>query len=89
MATFLLLEAISQRQGARGRSEGSQRLAIATMISLGIGLHLAALVAGVVATLSGLDWLVRAAGILVAATGICLAHTLRETGLRRSRYDAK
>ncbi len=59
------------------------------LASLGMGLHAGALVAGVAATVSGLDWLVRAAGVLVAATGICLAHTLRETGLRRSRYDAK
>lgn len=59
------------------------------LASLGMGLHVAALVAGVVATVSGLDWLVRAAGVLVAATGICLAQALRETRLRRPRYDAK
>ena len=59
------------------------------LASLGMGLHVAALVAGVVATVSGLDWLVRAAGVLVAATGVCLAHTLRETRLRPPRYDAK
>lgn len=37
--TFLLLDAISRRQASAGRSEAAQRLAIAFMIALGIGLH--------------------------------------------------
>lgn len=37
--TFLLLNAISRRQTALGRSESEQRLALAYMIALGIGLH--------------------------------------------------
>ena len=39
VATFFLLEAISRRQAAGGRSEASQRLSIAYMIAIGIGLH--------------------------------------------------
>jgi zinc transporter ZupT len=39
VTTFLLLETISQRQVAAGRSEAGQRLRIAYMIALGIGLH--------------------------------------------------
>lgn len=37
--TFLLLDAVGRRQAAIGRSESSQRLAVAYMIALGIGLH--------------------------------------------------
>jgi len=39
VGTFLLLEAISQRQAAIGRSESEQRLNMAFMIAIGIGLH--------------------------------------------------
>lgn len=39
VGTFFLLEAISQRQVGKGRDEASQRLALAYMIALGIGLH--------------------------------------------------
>jgi zinc transporter ZupT len=39
VATFLLLDALSRRQMAIGRSEGGQRLALAFMIATGIGLH--------------------------------------------------
>jgi zinc transporter ZupT len=39
VATFLLLDAISRRQTSVGRSEAAQRLAVAFMIALGIGLH--------------------------------------------------
>jgi len=39
VATFLLLNAISQSQTASGRSEASQRLTVAFMIATGIGLH--------------------------------------------------
>jgi zinc transporter ZupT len=39
VATFFLLDAIGQRQGATGRSEASQRLTLAYMIAIGIGLH--------------------------------------------------
>ena len=39
IGAFLLLEAISRRQTGAGRSEASQRLAIAFMIAVGIGLH--------------------------------------------------
>ncbi len=39
VATFLLLEAISQRQRGIGRSESQQRYSIALMIAVGIGLH--------------------------------------------------
>lgn len=39
LSTFFLLEAISRRQAAAGRSEASQRLSLAYMIALGIGLH--------------------------------------------------
>lgn len=37
--TFLLLDALGHRQTALGRSESEQRLALAYMIALGIGLH--------------------------------------------------
>ncbi|HVO71197.1 MAG TPA: ZIP family metal transporter [Aggregatilineaceae bacterium] len=37
--TFLLLDALSRRQTPIGRSEANQRLALAFMIALGIGLH--------------------------------------------------
>jgi zinc transporter ZupT len=37
--TLLLLNAVSRRQTAIGRSESEQRLALAYMIALGIGLH--------------------------------------------------
>lgn len=37
--TFLLLDAISRRQTSLGRSEAEQRLAVAFMIAIGIGLH--------------------------------------------------
>lgn len=37
--TFLLLDALGRRQTALGRSESEQRLALAYMIALGIGLH--------------------------------------------------
>lgn len=39
VATFLLLDAISQRQAAAGKSEINQRLSLAYMIALGIGIH--------------------------------------------------
>lgn len=39
VTTFLLLDAISRRQTAIGRGGAAQRLAIATMIAVGIGLH--------------------------------------------------
>lgn len=39
VATFFLLDAISQRQATTGRGEASQRLALAYMIATGIGLH--------------------------------------------------
>lgn len=39
VGTFLLLEAISQRQGNVGRSESQQRMSVAMMIAVGIGLH--------------------------------------------------
>jgi len=39
VATFMLLDAISRRQTTVKRSEADQRLAVAFMIALGIGLH--------------------------------------------------
>ena len=39
VGTFFLLDAISKRQVATGRSEASQRLSLAYMIAIGIGLH--------------------------------------------------
>ena len=39
IGTFLLLDAISRRQTVLGRSEAAQRLAVAYMIAVGIGLH--------------------------------------------------
>ncbi|MCK6626649.1 MAG: metal transporter [Anaerolineae bacterium] len=39
VATFMLLEVISQRQVAVGRSEAEQRLNLAFLIATGIGLH--------------------------------------------------
>jgi zinc transporter ZupT len=39
VGTFFLLDAISRRQSAIGRSESEQRLSLAYMIALGIGLH--------------------------------------------------
>jgi zinc transporter ZupT len=39
VATFMLLDTISQRQAAGGRSEADQRLGLAYMIAIGIGLH--------------------------------------------------
>lgn len=39
VGTFFLLDAISKRQVAIGRSEASQRLSLAYMIAIGIGLH--------------------------------------------------
>ena len=39
VGTFFLLDAISKRQAATGRSEASQRLSLAYMIAVGIGLH--------------------------------------------------
>jgi len=39
VGTFFLLEAISKRQAQTGRSEVSQRLSLAYMIAIGIGLH--------------------------------------------------
>ncbi len=39
VGTFLLLEAISMRQANLGRSESEQRLSVAFMIAVGIGLH--------------------------------------------------
>lgn len=38
-ATFLLLDTISQRQAAAGKSAANQRLRLAYMIAIGIGLH--------------------------------------------------
>ncbi len=37
--TFVLLDAVSRRQVSLGRSEAQQRLAVAFMIAVGIGLH--------------------------------------------------
>jgi zinc transporter ZupT len=39
VGTFFLLDAISKRQAATGRSEAFQRLSLAYMIATGIGLH--------------------------------------------------
>lgn len=39
VGTFFLLDAISRRQVSTGRSEASQRLSLAYMIAVGIGLH--------------------------------------------------
>lgn len=39
VGTFLLLEAISMRQANVGRSESQQRMSVAMMIAVGIGLH--------------------------------------------------
>lgn len=39
VATFLLLDTISQRQAAAGKSEINQRLSLAYMIAVGIGIH--------------------------------------------------
>ena len=39
VVTFLLLDAISRRQTSIGRSEAEQRLAVAFLIAVGIGLH--------------------------------------------------
>ncbi len=39
VGTFFLLQAISQRQTVVGRSEADQRLSLAFLISIGIGLH--------------------------------------------------
>lgn len=39
VVTFFLLDAISKRQTTSGRSEASQRLSLAYMIAVGIGLH--------------------------------------------------
>ena len=39
VGTFFLLQAISQRQAVVGRSEADQRLSLAFLISIGIGLH--------------------------------------------------
>jgi zinc transporter ZupT len=39
VVTFILLDAIARRQASIGRSESDQRLAIAFMIAIGIGLH--------------------------------------------------
>jgi zinc transporter ZupT len=39
VATFLLLDAISQRQVAAGKSQANQRLRLAYMIAVGIGIH--------------------------------------------------
>ncbi len=39
VATFLLLDAVSQRQVAAGKSEVSQRLRLSYMIAVGIGIH--------------------------------------------------
>ena len=39
VGTFLLLDAIARRQAVVGRSESDQRLAVAFMIAVGIGLH--------------------------------------------------
>jgi zinc transporter ZupT len=39
VAIFFLLDAISKRQAATGKSEAAQRLSLAYMIAVGIGLH--------------------------------------------------
>ncbi|HEY4723124.1 MAG TPA: metal transporter, partial [Anaerolineae bacterium] len=39
VVTFLLLDAISRRQVSVGRSEAAQRMTVALMIAVGIGLH--------------------------------------------------
>lgn len=39
VGTFLLLDAVSRRQMSVGRSESDQRMSLASMIAVGIGLH--------------------------------------------------
>jgi len=39
VGTFLLLDAVNRRQSSIGRGEVDQRMALATMVALGIGLH--------------------------------------------------
>jgi zinc transporter ZupT len=39
VGTFFLLDAIAKRQAVTGRSEATQRLSLAYMIAIGIGLH--------------------------------------------------
>lgn len=39
VSTFLLLDAISRKQTSTGRSESDQRLSLAYMIAIGIGIH--------------------------------------------------
>lgn len=39
VGTFFLLDVISRRQAATGRGEASQRLSLAYMVAIGIGLH--------------------------------------------------
>jgi ZIP family zinc transporter len=39
VSTFFLLDAIAVRQAAAGRSEAAQRLSLAYMVAIGIGLH--------------------------------------------------
>ena len=39
LATFLLLDAISHKQTSTGRTESEQRLSLAYMIAIGIGIH--------------------------------------------------
>ncbi|OGO28190.1 MAG: hypothetical protein A2Z16_08175 [Chloroflexi bacterium RBG_16_54_18] len=39
VGTFLLLEAISRREKGLGRSEATQRMSVASLIAVGIGLH--------------------------------------------------
>jgi zinc transporter ZupT len=39
VATFVLLDAITRRQTAAGKDEAAQRMALAFMIAVGIGLH--------------------------------------------------
>ncbi len=39
VGTFLLLDAISRREKGLGRSEATQRMSVATLIAVGIGLH--------------------------------------------------
>jgi len=56
---------------------------------LGLALHLASLVAGAAAILSGLDLLARGAGLLLMATGAQLAHSLIHVLRQRPRIAAR
>jgi len=55
---------------------------------MGFALHLASVVTGVVAILSGVDVLARLTGLLLLATAISLGHSLVRVALRRPQPDA-